>query len=66
MFDSAKATVVDAARVLGASHATLYRHAATQAELKNLVVGRRVVATMPPLRTIATLPRKGHGHGSRP
>lgn len=51
----AKATVVDVARALGVSHAAVYRHVASKAELRCLVVGRWVEATMPPLRTIATL-----------
>jgi AcrR family transcriptional regulator len=55
-FGPAKATVVDVARALGVSHAAVYRHVATKAELRNLVVGRGVAATMPPLRAIATQP----------
>ena len=49
----AKANVVDVARALGVSHAALYRHVATKAELMDLVVGRWVEATMPRLRAIA-------------
>ena len=52
-FGLAKANVVDVARALGVSHAALYRHVATKAELMDLVVGRWVEATMPPLRAIA-------------
>jgi AcrR family transcriptional regulator len=52
-FGPAKATVVDVARALGVSHAAVYRHVATKAELRDLVVGRWVEATMPPLRAIA-------------
>ncbi len=52
-FGPAKATVVDVARALGVSHAAVYRHVATKAELRDLVVGRWVETTMPPLRTIA-------------
>lgn len=52
-FGPAKATVVDVARALGVSHAAVYRHVATKAELRDLVVGRWVEATMPPLREIA-------------
>ena len=52
-FGPAKATVVDVARALGVSHAALYRHVATKAELRDLVVGRWVEATMAPLRAIA-------------
>src|SRR5260221_13594053 len=55
-FGPAKATVLDVARALGVSHATVYRHVATKAELRDLVVGRWVEATMPPLRAIAALP----------
>jgi AcrR family transcriptional regulator len=44
------------ARALGVSHAAVYRHVATKAELRDLVVGRWVEATMAPLRSIATLP----------
>ena len=53
-FGPAKATVVDVARTLGVSHAAVYRHVATKAELRNLVVGRWVEATMPTLRDIAS------------
>ena len=52
-FGPAKATVVDVARSLGVSHAAVYRHVATKAELRDLVVGRWLEATMPPLRAIA-------------
>ena len=55
-FGPAKATVVDVARALGVSHTAVYRHVATKAELRDLVVGRWVEATMPPLRAIASLP----------
>jgi AcrR family transcriptional regulator len=44
--------VVDVARALGVSHAAVYRHVATKAELRELVVGRWVETTMPPLRAI--------------
>ena len=54
-FGPAKATVVDVARALGVSHAAVYRHVASKAELRDLVVGRWVEATMTPLRAIATL-----------
>jgi AcrR family transcriptional regulator len=49
---------VDVARALGVSHAAVYRHVATKAELRDLVVGRWVEATMPPLRAIAALPSR--------
>jgi AcrR family transcriptional regulator len=55
-FGLAKANVVDVARALGVSHAAVYRHVATKAELLDLVVGRWVEATMPPLRAIAVQP----------
>ncbi len=44
------------ARALGVSHAAVYRHVATKAELRELVVGRWMEAMMPPLRAIAALP----------
>jgi AcrR family transcriptional regulator len=52
-FGPDKATVVDVARALGVSHAAVYRHVATKAELRDLVVGQWVETTMPPLRAIA-------------
>jgi AcrR family transcriptional regulator len=52
-FGPDKATVVDVARALGVSHAAVYRHVATKAELRELVVGRWVEATMAALRAIA-------------
>jgi AcrR family transcriptional regulator len=52
-YGPAKATVIDVARALGVSHTAVYRHVATKAELRDLVVGRWVEATMPPLRKIA-------------
>lgn len=52
-FGPDKATVVDVARALGVSHAAVYKHVATKAELRDLVVARWVHATMPPLRAIA-------------
>src|SRR4051812_44699574 len=55
-FGPNKATVVDVARALGVSHAALYRHVATKAELRDLVVGRWMETTMPPLRAIAASP----------
>ena len=55
-FGLAKANVVDVARALGVSHAAVYRHVATKAELQGLVLGRWVEATMPPLRAIAAKP----------
>src|SRR5271157_2517054 len=55
-FGPAKANVVDVARALGVSHAAVYRHVATKAELRDLVVSRWAEATMPPLRAIAAEP----------
>jgi AcrR family transcriptional regulator len=55
-FGPAKATVVDVARALGVSHAAVYRHVATKAELRDMVVGRWIEATMAPLRAIAAQP----------
>jgi AcrR family transcriptional regulator len=52
-FGPNKATVVDVARALGVSHAAVYRHVASKAELRDLVVERWAEATMPPLRSIA-------------
>src|ERR1700726_627831 len=52
-FGPAKASVVDVARARGVSHTAVYKHVATKAELRALVVGRWVEATMPPLRAIA-------------
>ena len=48
--------MVDVARALGVSHAAVYRHVATKAELRDLVVGRWAETTMPPLRAIAAKP----------
>src|SRR5450755_2468240 len=53
-FGPDKATVVDVARALGVSHAAVYRHVASKADLRDLVVGRWVETTLPPLRAIAT------------
>lgn len=52
-FGPSKATVVDVARALGVSHAAVYRHVATKAELRDLVVARWAGTIMPPLRAIA-------------
>src|SRR5450631_707675 len=52
-FGPTKATVVDVARALGVSHAAVYKHIATRAELRELVVARWVETIMPPLRAIA-------------
>ncbi len=55
-FGPAKATVVEVARALNVSHAAVYRHVASKAELRDLVVGRWMDATMLPLRAIFALP----------
>src|SRR3954451_24892512 len=52
-FGPSKATVVDVARALGVSHTAVYKHVSSKAELRDLVVGQWVEATMPPLRAIA-------------
>src|SRR5262249_2903863 len=54
-FGPAKATVADVARALGVSHAAVYRHVATKAELRASVVSRWVEETMPPVRAIAAV-----------
>jgi AcrR family transcriptional regulator len=51
-FGPEKATVVDVARALGVSHAAVYRHVKTKAELRDLVVQRWFDETMSPLRAI--------------
>src|SRR5262249_41585722 len=48
-----KATVVDVARALGVSHTAVHKHVGSKAGLRDMVVGRWVEATMPPLRAIA-------------
>ena len=55
-FGPSKATVVDVARALGVSHAAVYKHVATKAELRDLVVAQWAEATMPSLRAIAQEP----------
>lgn len=55
-FGPEKATVVDVARALGVSHAAVYRHVKTKAELRDLVVRRWVDETMPPLRALVARP----------
>jgi len=52
-FGPGKATVVDVARALGVSHAAVYRHVASKAELRQWVVSGWIEATMTPLRAIA-------------
>jgi len=48
-FGPAKATVVDVAQVLGVSHAAVYRHVASKAQLRDLVVGQWIAQGMPTL-----------------
>jgi len=55
-FGPSKATVSDVARALGVSHAAVYRHVASKAELRDLVVARWTAATIPPLRAAAARP----------
>lgn len=55
-FGPTKATLIDVARALGVSHAAVYRHVGTKAELRDLVVGRWIETTMAPLREIAAAP----------
>ena len=52
-FGPEKATVVDVARALGVSHAAVYRHFESKAELRAAVVGRWIESVMPPLRAAA-------------
>jgi len=56
-FGPEKATVVDVARALGVSHAAVYRHVKTKAELRDLVIQCWVDEMMPPLRALVA--RKG-------
>src|SRR5690242_3126252 len=51
-FGPSKATVVDVARALGVSHTAVHKHVGSKAELRGMVVGRWIEATMPPLRAI--------------
>jgi AcrR family transcriptional regulator len=55
-FGPEKATVVDVARALGVSHAAVYRHVKTKAELRELVVQRRVEEKMLPVRAVVGRP----------
>ncbi len=48
----AKATVLDVARALGVSHTAVYRHVATKAELRDMVVSRWLETTISPLRAV--------------
>ncbi len=49
----AKATVVDVARALGVTHASVYRHFASKAELREAVVRQWLDRVMQPLAAIA-------------
>jgi AcrR family transcriptional regulator len=51
-FGPSKATVVDVARALGVSHTAVHKHVGSKAELRDMVVGRWLEATMPPLRAV--------------
>ena len=51
-FGPSKATVVGVARALGVSHTAVHKHVGSKAELRAMVVGRWIEATMPPLRAI--------------
>ena len=55
-FGPEKANVLDVARALGVSHAAVYKHIATKAELRDLVVERWMETTMAPLRAIVVRP----------
>lgn len=52
-FGAERATVVDVARALGVSHASVYRHFASKAALRDAVVRRWLDAMMPPLEAVA-------------
>ena len=51
-FGPAKATVVDVARALGVSHTAVHKHVGSKAELRDMVLGRWLESSMPPLRAI--------------
>jgi len=51
-FGPAKATVVDVARALGVSHTAVHKHVGSKAELRDMVLGRWLESTMPPLRAV--------------
>jgi AcrR family transcriptional regulator len=59
-FGPAKATVVDVARALGVSHTAVHKHVGSKAELRDMVLGRWLEATMPPLRAIVA--ERGPAH----
>jgi len=51
-FGPEKATVVDVARALGVTHASVYRHFASKAALRDAVVRRWLGTMMPPLEAV--------------
>ena len=53
-FGPAKATVVDVARALGVSHTAVHKHVGSKAELRDMVLGRWLESTMPPLRAVVS------------
>ena len=60
-FGPGKATVVDVARALGVTHAAVYRHVSSKAELRELVVDRWLEQTMPTVRAAAVAPGPAPG-----
>ena len=52
-FGPEKATVVDVARALGVSHASVYRYFPSKAALRDAVVSRWLEEMMPPLEAVA-------------
>jgi AcrR family transcriptional regulator len=60
-FGPEKATVVDVARALGVTHASVYRYFPSKAALRDAVVKQWLEAMMPPLEAIAA--RKGPAPG---
>ena len=62
----AKTTVADVARSLGMSHANVYRHFASKADLRDAVAERWLTAITTPLEAIVaepSPPRAGWSHG---
>lgn len=55
-FGPTKATVVDVAKALGVSHTAVYRHVATKAELRDLVVARWAESSMATLEVVVARP----------
>jgi AcrR family transcriptional regulator len=51
-FGPSKATVVDVARALGVSHTAVHKQVGSKAELRDMVLGRWLESTMPPLRAV--------------